>query len=235
MTALTVFLSGFASFFSIWQVCILQISPFFMIYLVGISATAQTLQSPPKGSLIGWTLLPSLTYTVGFGAVFALLSAPGLYAGRYLNYHINDLRMASGFYFLLIATGLLLADRLPWLGKHLGPWLINGLTLGTGIALALIYSPCITPTLSQILGLAAHTTTARQGAWLALFYGLGMSYGFALVGTLLVAGLHAWAGWLRQARLIKDLAAGVLLILAGMNITGVMTYYKAFFLGLLVK
>ncbi len=28
--------NGFASFFSIWQVCILQISPFFLAYATGL-------------------------------------------------------------------------------------------------------------------------------------------------------------------------------------------------------
>ncbi len=39
--------SGFASFFSIWQVCILQISPFFMAYIAGIYLVARRQVADP--------------------------------------------------------------------------------------------------------------------------------------------------------------------------------------------
>lgn len=234
MSAIEVLLSGFASFFSIWQVCMLQISPFFIVYLIGLFATSQTI-TPRPGGLPGWTLLPALAYVIGFGIFFAMLCASGLYIGRYLNYHITALRFGTGIFFLIIAAWFLFADRLSWLHNRLGSWLATGMTLGVGIAMALIYSPCITPTLSAILGLAVRGETAHQGARLALFYGFGMSLAFGLVGILLVMLVKSRLGFQHHLRLIKNLSAGVMLILAMMNISGVMTFYKAFFLGLLVQ
>lgn len=236
MSILEAFLSGFASFFSIWQVCILQISPFFMVFLVGLYVTAWTGGGggvrPP---LAGWTILPAVTYAMGFSIFYGLLSASGFYAGRYLNYHINELRVGAGVFFLVIVGWFLFADRLQWFGNRLRLGVGAGMACGVGVALALIYSPCITPALSQILGMAVRAETAWQGAWLALFYGLGMSIAFGVFGTFLIVLLRFWAGFGGQARLIRNLSAGVLLFLAIMNISGVMTYYKAFFLGMLVQ
>lgn len=234
MSAIEVLLSGFASFFSIWQVCMLQISPFFIVYLIGLFATSQTI-TPRPGGLPGWTLLPALAYVIGFGIFFAMLCASGLYIGRYLNYHITALRFGTGIFFLIIAAWFLFADRLSWLHNRLGSWLATGMTLGVGIAMALIYSPCITPTLSKILGVAVHPETAVEGAILAWYYGFGLSLSFGLVGSVLVLALQKTASWPTRAARIKEGCAAVFLILAGMNVTDVMVYYKAFFLGLLVR
>lgn len=226
-------IGGFSSFYSIWQVCIVQISPFFLVYLFGLAATRQVTGGRP--GWLAWILMPSLAYAVGFAPVFALLSSPGLYAGRYLTYYIGPLRVAAGIFFLGVAGWFWLADRWSLVGRGTVAFVAHLVTLILGVAFALIYSPCITPTLSTILGLAVRTETAPQGSLLALSYGLGMSLAFGVFGWGLFALGQSWVGQDHRARRIKDLAAGVFLLLALMNITGAMTAYKAFFLGLLVQ
>lgn len=227
------FWGGFSSFFSIWQVCILQISPFFIIFITGLFFTVPRTEDTSSG-IIRWIIAPSLAYPLGFGIFFALLSARGLYAGRYLAYHIESLQFASGLFFLFVALFFIFSDRLASLQKWIKPSVAALLFLFLGITFAFIYSPCITPTLSKILGVAVRPESAVQGAFLATFYSLGMSLAFLVTGFALIFLLKNRQGLLRHARLVKDGCATLLLILSGMNLTGVMVYYKAFFLGFLV-
>jgi cytochrome c-type biogenesis protein len=224
---------GFSSFFSIWQVCILQISPFYMIFATGLYLSA--LDSEERPGLLVWTVIPSLAYVIGFSIFFALLSSSGLYAGRYLTYHIESLRFASGMFFLFAALFILLSHRIAVVSKLVRPVVAVIISFFVGVTFALIYSPCITPTLSKILGLAVRPESAQHGSIMALFYGLGMSLAFAIVAALLITILQRKEKIIAHGAIIRDVCAGILLVLAIMNITGVMVYYKAFFLGLLVK
>ncbi len=224
---------GFSSFYSIWQVCILQISPFFLVYLTGLFLAARSVGLDPG---VGrWVLVPGAAYTVGFSILFAIKSSTGFYIGRYLNYHIEALSAGAGFIFLLLAVHLLLSGRPAWMAR------LNTLPLAAvyglliGLTFALIYSPCITPTLSTILGMSVRPELASKGSVLALAYGLGMSLAFLLAGAILITVLNRWPAVRNRQRWILDGCGVVMLILAGMNISGVMVYYKAFFLGLLVQ
>ena len=55
---------GFTSFFSIWQICILQISPFVIAFLLGLYLV--TLEQKPNASIRQWVVLPYAAYIVGF-------------------------------------------------------------------------------------------------------------------------------------------------------------------------
>lgn len=232
MTISGVMWDGFASFFSIWQVCILQISPFFMVFIVGLNGAVEAAEVPGRRR---WLLWPVVSYPIGFSVVFALLSASALPVSRLLTYNIESWRLVSGLFFLLLSAHFFLMDRLVWAGRYTTGWLAGVLSALLGVAFALIYSPCITPTLSQILGVGVRADSAVQGAVLAFGYGFGLSVAFGVVGSALVWLLRRWHGWPLRVRGIKDGCAAVLLILGIMNVTDLMVYYKAFFLGLLVR
>ncbi|MEO5348550.1 MAG: cytochrome c biogenesis protein CcdA [Magnetococcus sp. YQC-3] len=232
MSGLAVLGSGFASFFSIWQLCILQISPFFMVYIVGLNAAVFSAEWPGRRR---WFILPGLAYPLGFSLVFSLLSASSLPVSRLLNYQIESWRLVAGLFFFLVALFFLSLDRWSRLRARPSSLLVLLFSLLLGAAFALIYSPCITPTMSIILGLGVHPESAAAGAILAWWYGLGMALAFGVVGALLVLALQRRGFWQSHARRVKDGCAAIFLILAGMNVTGVMVYYKAFFLGLLVR
>ena len=228
------FWGGFASFYSIWQVCILQISPFFMLFITGLFYTVQrTGEGSPN--IIRWIIVPSIPYTVGFSLFYGLLSARGLYAGRYLAYHIESLQFISGLFFLFVSLFFIFSDRLQMVKKGLAPPVVALLFLLLGVAFAFIYSPCITPTLSTILGIAVRPESSLQGAVLAGLYGFGMSLAFLATGFALIYVLKRRISAVRYAGWLKDGCAVLFLILAAMNISGVMVYYKAFFLGMLVQ
>lgn len=223
---------GFSSFFSIWQICLLQISPFFVAFIVGIYLASQGQKADPE--IRKWIIPPCITYTIGFIIFYSLLIASGLNISRPLISNIGSLRVLSGFIILLASLYIFLVNRASFLGRMHSPFLLSALSLLIGISFALIYSPCITPMLSDIMGIASQRNTAVEGWYLAFCYALGTC--IALSGTTIALILFArrQETALRNANSIKNICAIMLLILAVMNLTGLMRHYKAFVLGLVL-
>jgi len=105
------------------------------------------------------------------------------------------------------------------------------MSLLIGSSFAIAYSPCITPMLSDIMGLASQRSTAAEGWYLAFCYGLGTSIAMCMVSIALILFLGKRQTVLLNASLIKNICAIILLAFAFMNITGLMRHYKAFVLG----
>ncbi len=223
---------GIASFFSIWQVCILQVSPFFLAFVTGAYFVGYAPHSRPG---VGRRVVfLSGSFALGFGVFYALSSVTGLPVGRFLSYYGGTLSLVSGIGIVAVSLGLILSGRVRFLAAHPRAAVLGGAALLLGAAFALVYSPCITPALSDILGLTTRPETAVRGGVLAFSYSLGISLGLgvaAMVLTFLLRGIGAVA---RHPRRVKDIGALVLMILGLMNVTGTMVYYKAFVLGFLV-
>jgi len=231
MSVGTTFLSGISSFFSIWQICILQISPFFFAYMVGLYLL--TLDQKHTPAPAKWLILPCTSYGIGFSIFYALFIASGLHISRILIYNINSLRIAAGFIILLAALYLLLHHRISLLRRH-SPVLLGVLSLLIGISFAIMYSPCITPTLSDILTLASQRETAIEGWYLAIFYGLGISVALVFTTIIAILLLRKRAFVLNNTALITIFLSIILLIPAILNLSGHMRNYKALVLGFLV-
>ncbi|MDX8411142.1 MAG: cytochrome c biogenesis protein CcdA [Mariprofundaceae bacterium] len=232
MEGSTALWGGFSSFFSIWQICLLQISPFYMAFIVGLFLTTFGQQNAPG---IGrWVLLPFLAYTAGFTIFYSLLIASGLGISKYLLYNISDLRLVSGFIILFAGLYILLVDRMPFLSQRRSPLILSLLSLLIGISFALIYSPCITPTMSEIMGIASQPQTALEGWRLAVMYGIGICAAFGVAGIALVLLLRRSTLARHRGQLIKTMCGIIVLIPALLAMTGLMRHFKAFVLGFLV-
>jgi cytochrome c-type biogenesis protein len=220
---------GFSSFFSIWQLCIMQVSPFFIAYLTGIYLAAPELKG--NAAILRWLSPSLLAYGAGFTLFYSLLIASGLSLSRPLTGNLGALRVAAGLVILLASLHLFLVDRVPALARLHRPLLAGGLSLLIGVSFALMYSPCITPMLSDIMGLASQRTTAATGWVLALCYGLGTTLALCLTALALILFLRRSRAALRHAVPARYACGVVLLGLAVMNLTGLMRHYKAFVLG----
>lgn len=220
---------GFSSFFSIWQICLLQISPFFIAFIVGIYLATLGKNADPE--IRRWIILPCITYGIGFTVFYSLLIASGLDVSRPLIHNIGVLRVVSGIIILLVGLYIFLVNRISFLSKIHIPPLLSTLALFIGVTFAIIYSPCITPMLSDIMGLASQRGTAVEGWFLAFCYGLGVSIALCMTSVALILFTRKHEIVLRNANLIKNICGIILLILAVMNITGLMRHYKAFVLG----
>lgn len=220
---------GFSSFFSIWQLCILQISPFFIAFITGVYLA--TLLQKNDAGILRWVIFPCTAYTAGFTLFYSLLIASGLSFSRPLITNIGSLRIVAGLLILLTSLYIFLVNRNPALGRLHRPFLLSALSLLIGISFALMYSPCITPMLSDIMGLASQRGTATGGWFLAFCYGLGTSIALCLVSVALILFLGRRKTAPNHAGLIKNACGMILLSAAIMNITGLMRHYKAFVLG----
>ena len=223
---------GFSSFFSIWQLCIMQISPFFIAFIVGLYLA--TLGKNPDPGISRWIIPPCITYSIGFIIFYSLLISSGLNISRPLIHNIVTLRVVAGFIILFAGLYIFLVNRIPFMGKMHSPFLSSILSLFIGISFAIMYSPCITPMLSDIMGLASQRSTAVEGWYLALCYGLGTSIALSITSIVIVMLARRRGAVLRNAGSIKNICGTILLILAIMNITGLMRHYKAFVLGLVL-
>lgn len=223
---------GFSTFFSIWQICLLQISPFFVAFFVGIYLATAGKKADPE--FRRWMIIPCIAYVIGFALFYSLLIASGLNASRPLIHNISTLRVVSGFIILFVGLYILLVNRISLLGKIRLPLLLSTLFLLVGVTFALVYSPCITPMLSDIMGIASQRSTAVEGWYLAFFYGLGTSIALCVTSVAIILFVRRREIVLRNANLIINICGAILLILAAMNITGLMRHYKAFVLGLVL-
>jgi cytochrome c-type biogenesis protein len=96
--------------------------------------------------------------------------------------------------------------RLPRAGLLGAPLL--GLTFG------LAWLPCLTPTLTAVVGLSSQEATAGRGAILGVFYCLGLGVPFVLVAMGLGWVTGTLAVIRRHARLLS-LAGGTILVVFG--------------------
>lgn len=229
------FLQGFASFFSIWQACILQISPFFLACMVGLYFTGAVRDGRWWVGLSRRVLAPALFFAIGFTIFYALLPMTGMVVGRFLSFNQETLGVISGFYILLVSLALLFPRHLFLDAALKNLFVLCALSLFLGVSFALIYSPCITPTLSDIFAMTSRSETALRGGILALFYGLGLCLGLTVTAAALVLVFKMFTATASSANVIRVICGMVLSILALLNITGLMIYYKAFFLGLFVS
>lgn len=220
---------GFSSFFSIWQLCILQISPFFVAFLVGSYLPMLAAGSGP--GLLRWTLPPWLAFALSFSLVYALLIASGLSLSRPIIANLGALRIVAAIVILAASAQLLLVDRVPALRRLHRPPALSVLAMLLGVAFALVYSPCITPMLSEIMGLATQPATAAQGFGLAFWYAFGTCLALWLVSAALILVASGVAGIRRRAAGMTLACGVVVLALALLNLSGLMTHYKAFALG----
>lgn len=220
---------GFTSFFSVWQICILQFSPFFITFIVGIYLA--TLGQKTDPGILRWIVPPCIAYAVVFTIFYSLLIASGLDISRPLIRNVGSLRIVSGILILLVSLYILLVNRTPFLGRMHRPPLLIGLSLLVGFSFAIMYSPCITPMLSDIMALASQRNTSAEGWYLAFCYGLGISIAMGMVSVALIMFLGKREIVLRNAGLLKNICGITLLALAFMNMAGLMRHYKAFVLG----
>lgn len=218
---------GFSAFFSIWQLCILQISPFFMLYLIALYIIGLSIGNYP---LRDWVTLSAIAYTIGFSILFSLVNSQGLEVGRVIFHNIKGLRFLSGIYILLVGLYIISANRINLLLKVKTSLLPMSLSLLLGAAFAIVYLPCITPTLSRILGLAIIPEGALRGSFLAFFYGIGMGLAFYITGLTLIYILKRVKVLSPNSRRLKGICGLALILFSFLSISNLMVYYKAFIL-----
>jgi cytochrome c-type biogenesis protein len=216
-------LAGLVSFFA---PCMLPLVPGYLSYVTGLTgadltsatgsgATTATVTSRAHGR--ARAVAGSALFVAGFTAVFALLAYAAGQLGRVLLVHARAIEIGAGL--LTVVLGLAFMDVLPglsrtWRLRRLPQAGLAGAPL-LGAVFALSWTPCLSPTLTAVLGLAAVQGSAARGTALAGAYALGLGLPFIGFGAGLPRLLRLSRYLRRHGRWVTRLG-GVLLVAVGL-------------------
>ncbi len=207
-------LAGLVSFLS---PCVLPLVPGYLSYVTGL--VGADLDSPRKGRVLAGVSL----FIAGFAAVFITISIITAEIGRALLRYQDTVQVVIGA--IIIVLGLAFLGLIPGLQNEVRiRRLPDAGLLGApvfGAVFALSWVPCLSPTLSAVLGLAGVGGNTNRAVALAIAYCLGIGLPFLAFGL----GMRRLAGVVkvirRNSRWITRFG-GAMLILVGLAlVTGV--------------
>lgn len=228
-------LAGLVSFFA---PCMLPLVPGYLSYVTGLTGTDLTPAGDASAGAIRTetstrtrnrlrAVVGSALFVTGFTVVFTLLAYAAGQLGRVLLVHARAIEFGAGL--LTIVLGLGFMGILPGLSRT---WRIARLPRAglagaplLGATFALSWTPCLSPTLTAVLGLAAVQGSAGRGTLLAAAYSLGMGLPFIGFGAGLPRLLRL-SRFVRRHGLWVTRIGGVLLVTVGLALaTGVWTEF----------
>lgn len=230
-------LAGLVSFLS---PCVLPLAPAYLSYITGLStadlAAEQRPVSDGPGAAVAIEAVPrnrhrtsrvligSILFIAGFSVVFISFGALFGEAGAQLAGHATLVNRVAGVVTVVMGAAFMglvpgfqrewRFHRLPVLGVAAAP--LIGLAFGVG------WVPCIGPTLTVVLTLAAdpHGATAARGAVLTTAYCAGLGLPFVVAGLVFRRALGAFAMVKRHYAVVVR-GGGLLLVAVGiLLITG---------------
>ncbi len=206
--------------------CVLPLVPGYLSYVTGMSG-ADVSGSLRRSVLRSRTALGAVLFVLGFSVVFVAYGAAFGGLGAALREHQRGLQETFGV--ITILLGLTFAgvlSRLPVTSREFRVHRMPAAGLAgapvLGVLFGLGWTPCIGPTLSTVLTLAASDShaTAGRGALLTVFYCLGLGVPFVVVALAFRRAMGALALFRRHGRGLM-LAGGTLLVLIGvLEVTG---------------
>ena len=209
----TAFAAGAVSFLS---PCVLPLVPAYMSYVTG-----QSLQTRRKYKSSRTTAaLLSLSFVLGFAAVFVALGASATALGRMLLQYRYEAAIVGGALITLFGLVMLIGiERVPFLRRgvhfHVHAAARNPASaLLLGVAFGFGWTPCIGPILAVILTAAAVSESASAGIRLLGAYSAGLGLPFLLAAVF----LHELAGRWRPMRKLGRplmLVAGAIMVAVG--------------------
>lgn len=206
-------LAGLVSFLS---PCVLPLVPGYLSYVTGM--VGADLDDPRKGRVLAGVSL----FIAGFATVFISISVLAAQAGRLLLRHDRAVQVVVGM--LIVALGLAFLGLIPGLQ---GEWRIHRLPeaglVGApvfGAVFALSWVPCLSPTLSAVLGLAGVGGSTSRAVVLAIAYCAGIGLPFLVFGL----GMRRLAGLVavirRNSRWVTRFGGAMLIAVGAALITG---------------
>jgi cytochrome c-type biogenesis protein len=204
--------AGVVSFLS---PCVLPLVPGYLSYVTGM--VGADLDEARKGRV----LLGSVLFVLGFTFVFVSFGLAFGGLGALLLTHQSVITKVLGV--LTIVLGLAFMGVIPGFSRdvRVHRWPTTFGLVGApllGVLFGLGWTPCIGPTLSVVLTLAATQGSAGRGAILSAVYCLGLGIPFVLVGLLFRRTAGALGAVKRHYRVVMT-TGGVLLVAVGVLLT----------------
>jgi cytochrome c-type biogenesis protein len=202
--------------------CVLPLVPSYLSMMSGVGINAAGVDDAARKARVLWS---TVLFVAGFSAVFAVLEASASALSEPLRAHLALLDDLAGGLIVVMGAVTAGALRFPSLqGQHrfavrpsrLGPWAapLMGMTFAFG------WTPCITPVLAAVLGLAASGGTLVRGEVMLLAYSLGLGVPFVVTGLALgrLSGALSFAR--RHSRGVSLCSGVVLAALGALMIAG---------------
>lgn len=226
LSTFVAFLAGLASFLS---PCVLPLVPVYITYLTGGISSLQ------DASRFNWRLFKNaLGFVAGFSLIFIILGASATFLGRFFLLNQGVLRKVAGVviaFFGLQTLGLFkirLFERewrpaLAAQNRRIGFVHDLGRSFSLGLAFGFGWTPCIGPVLGSILAYASTSATLGAGAWLLVWYSLGLAVPFLVIAVTLDRFGRYYLPWLQKHLGSIKLFTGALLV-----VLGVLVYFNLF-------
>ena len=172
------------------------------------------------------TTVPVLLFIAGFSVVFTLLGAftkvfvPILHSEtglRIAGLVILVFGVVMILYALRKGSASLYAERRPFLAR-VKPGPAGAFPLG--MAFAAGWTPCLGPVLSGLLAIAAAQGGAARGAWLLLWYSMGLGVPFLLIGLGMGKLVRSLEWVQRHYRAIAGVSGGIMAAIGLLLILG---------------
>lgn len=220
-TVLAAFAVGLVSFVS---PCVLPLVPGYLSAVSGLSLA--DIRSREHG--LGRVLIPATIFCLSFTAMFVALGMGATGLGSTLSAHRDGLNRIAGA--LIVALGLffLLTPFVPrlnieWRSEALMRRAGSGGPVVAGLAFAVAWTPCASPTLGAILSAASTSDTVGHGGVLLAFYSAGLAVPFLLCAVAFDRATGAFR-WLRDHYVVITVLSGLVLIAMGLLLlTGQLT------------
>jgi cytochrome c-type biogenesis protein len=197
---------------SVGSPCVLALVPGYLSFISGVSFDE-------LGARTRDVLLPTVAFVLGFSLMFTAFGASAGLVGRSLRQDQDALSLVAGTLLIVMGVAMVVLPRLGLLQGDVKPPLrrrpttLVGACL-VGAAFAIGWTPCISPILGTILGIAAPTESPAAGAALLFVYSMGIGVPFLLAGLFLTRTLSA----LRRVRdhwVVVNAAGAALVVVAG--------------------
>ncbi|MEO0024281.1 MAG: hypothetical protein RL196_722 [Actinomycetota bacterium] len=207
-------LAGLVSFLS---PCVLPLVPGYLGYVSGMAGRSDgsgASQAPARSRVV----LGSALFVLGFTVVFVTLGAGAGSLGLLFTGTAKTVTQIVLGVFVFV-MGLVMVGEIGWLQRTVklsfkpryGLWgaPLLGLVFGLG------WTPCIGPTLSTVLTLAAQQQSSARGALLAVCYAVGLGLPFIAIAAGFSFATRSVAFVKRNLRAF-NLGGGVLLMVLGL-------------------
>lgn len=213
---LTALFAGAISFLS---PCVLPLVPGYLSAVTGVA--------PKDLEQASWrTVVPSsLLFIASFSTIFIILGLSATGLGQALRTNLTTLNKIAGV--LIIVMGAFFVATL-FVSRLNSEWRIDSLMeragrggpLVAGAAFAVAWTPCVGPTLTAILGLAATTGSVAEGGLTLAVYSLGLAIPFLLTAIAFTRMTTAFGFVKRRYREIMAFGGGVLIVMGVLVYTG---------------
>jgi len=220
------FLAGLLSFLS---PCVLPLVPAYLGYVSGLNV--MEIRGGKGGRRV---IFGILAFVIGFSVVFTFMGLTASAIGTFLAQNKKILSVIAGILLVIFGLHLLGILRIPFLDyerkAHINVSSSNLLlSFLMGITFALGWTPCIGPTLSGILALAAISDTVWQGGILLFVYSMGLGIPFILSG-ILASKVFEFISRVRTVLRYFEIASGILLIILGFLLISGLLFYISYVL-----